>query len=73
MFTRMIEEDLSDMDIESKLKSWNKKTITKSELEGLLGIHSDEKLSPIISDAQRSGLLSPVKSSGTNGKRRFGR
>lgn len=71
MFTRMIEEDLSDMDIESKLKSWNKKTITKSELEGLLGIHSDEKLSPIISDAQRSGLLSPVKSSGTNGNRTY--
>ena len=59
------------MDIESKLKTWRKKTITKPELEDLLGIHSDEKLYQIVSNARITGILLPMKASGTNGNLAF--
>lgn len=62
---------MSKTDIESKLKSWRKKMITKAELEDLLGIHSDEKLYQIVFDAKNSGMLFPVTASGTNGNRAF--
>lgn len=57
------------MDIDSKLKSLGKKTINKSELEKLLHTSSDAELCNFVSDAAEKGVLSPVKSSGTNGNR----
>ena len=59
------------MTIETKLKSWNKKTISKSELENILHTGSDAELFDLVSDAVSSGLLVPVKSSGTNGNRMY--
>ena len=59
------------MNIETRLKSCNKKTITKSELESLLYTSSDTELCNLVSDAVDKGLLSPVKTSGTNGNRAF--
>lgn len=59
------------MIIETKLKVWNKKTISKSELERLLCTGSDAELCNLVSDAVNSGLLTPIKSSGTNGNRAY--
>lgn len=59
------------MAIETKLKSWNKKNISKSELENLLHTGSDAELCNLVSDAVNSGILAPVKSSGTNGNRAY--
>ena len=70
-YSILTEEAASDMDIESKLKTWRKKTITKPELEDLLGIHSDEKLYQIVSNARITGILLPMKASGTNGNLAF--
>lgn len=57
------------MNIKIRLKAWNKKTISLSELESLLHIGSDAELCSVVSDAVSSGFLSPVKASGTNGNR----
>lgn len=59
------------MNIGSKLKTWNKKTITLSELKSLLGIRSDDGLWPLVSVAVEQGCLSPVRSSGRNGNRTY--
>ena len=53
------------------LQSWKKKTISKSELESLLHTNSDAELCNLVSDAVDKGLLSPVKTSGTNGNRAY--
>lgn len=57
------------MNIETRLKAWNKKTISLSELESLLHTGSDAELCSLVSDAVSSGFLSPVKASGTNENR----
>lgn len=57
------------MNIETRLKSWSKKTISKSELETLLHTSSDAELYNLVSEAVEKSVLSPVKSSGTNGNR----
>lgn len=57
------------MIIETKLKAWNKKTISLSELGSILHIGSDAELCNLVSDAVNSEILTPVKSSGTNGNR----
>ena len=57
--------------IETILQSWKKKTISKSELGNLLHTSSDAELCNLVSDAVDKGLLSPVKTSGTNGNRTY--
>lgn len=57
------------MNIETKLKAWNKKTISLSELESLLHTSSDAELCNLVSDAVNFEILTPVKSSGMNGNR----
>ncbi len=57
------------MSIETKLKAWKKKTISISELESILHTSSEAELYDFVSDAVDKGLLSPVKTSGTNGNR----
>lgn len=57
------------MNIETKLKAWNKKIISLSELESLLHTGSDAELYSLVSDAVAKGYLTPVKSSGVNGNR----
>lgn len=57
------------MNIETKLKAWNRKTINLSELESFLHTSSDVELYTLVSDAVAIGCLSPVKASGTNGNR----
>lgn len=59
------------MNIETRLKSWSKKTISKSELENLFNTSSDAELCNLVSEAVAKGLLSPVKSSGSNGNRAY--
>lgn len=59
------------MIIETKLKTRNKKTVSKSELESLLRTGSDAELYNLVSDAVNSGILTPVKNSGTNGNRAY--
>ena len=59
------------MIIETQLKSWNKKTISKSELGNLFHTGSDAELCNLVSDAVASGFLAPVRSSGTNGNRAY--
>lgn len=59
------------MNMETKLKAWNKKTISLSELESLLRTGSDAELCNLVSDAVNSGILTPVKSSGTNGNKAY--
>jgi len=61
----------SCMNIKSKLKAWNKKTITLSELESLLKTGSVEELSLLVFAAVFDGILSPVKASGTNGNKAY--
>ena len=48
------------MIIETKLKAWNKKTISLSELGSILHIGSDAELCILVSDAVNSEILSPV-------------
>ncbi len=52
-----------------KLKKHKKKTILKSELESIFAVYSDKELFEIIDLLSESELLSPVKSSKTNGNR----
>ncbi len=59
------------MSIETKLKKWKKKTISKSELERLLQTNSDAELYDLVSNATAEGMLSPVKASGTNGNHTY--
>lgn len=59
------------MNIETKLKAWNKKTINLSELGSLLHTDSDAELCNLVSDAVNYGILTPIKSSGTNGNRAY--
>lgn len=59
------------MNIESKLKAWNKKTISKAEMEKLFHAASDAELYVVVSDAVANGWLSPVKASGGNGNRAY--
>ena len=60
---------MKSMNIETRLKSWSKKTISKSELETLLHTSSDAELYNLVSEAVEKSVLLPVKSSGTNGNR----
>lgn len=59
------------MGIESKLRTWKKKTIGKSELQEMLHVSTDAELYNVVSDAVEAGMLSPVKASGTSGNRRY--
>ena len=59
------------MSMEAGLKTWNKKTIGKSELEGLLHTRSEAELWQLVSNAVSAGLLSPVKSSGMSGNKAY--
>ncbi len=51
----------------SKLLEHEKKTITKDELEKLLGFSDSEELYTAVSQLQAAGVLQPVKNSKTNG------
>lgn len=53
------------------LSKYNKKTITKSELEELVKTHSDEVLFELIQECVKQGLISPISSSKTNGNKSF--
>ena len=59
------------MNIETRLKSWNKRIISKSELATLFHTSSDAELCNLVSEAVKKGVLSPVISSGTNGNRAY--
>ena len=59
------------MNIKTELQSWKKKTITKSELESILHTNSDAELYELVYAAVADGVLSPVKSSGSNGNRKY--
>ena len=57
------------MNIETKLKTWKKKTISNIELKSLLCVNSDDELYDLASDAVAKGFISPIETSGTNGNR----
>ena len=57
------------MDVEAKLSAWNKRTISLSELKGVLNADSEAELYAMVSDAVAHGKLSPVKAAQTNGNR----
>lgn len=52
-----------------KLKEYGKKTISKSDLESIFDVTSDEELYEIISVLSEEKILFPIKSSKTNGNR----
>ena len=54
-----------------KLKNYGKKTISKTDLETLFAVSSDEALFGIISVLYEKQILSPIKSSKTNGNRLY--
>ena len=54
-----------------KLKKYGKKTISKADLESIFAISSDEALFGIITVLSEKQILSPVKSSKTNGNRLY--
>lgn len=54
-----------------KLKKYGKKTISKTELESIFAVSSDEELFEIISFFSEQQILSPIKSSKTNGSRLY--
>ena len=54
-----------------KLKKYAKKTISKTDLETLFAVSSDEELFGIISVLSEQQILSPIKSSKTNGNRLY--
>jgi hypothetical protein len=53
------------------LVKYKKKTITKSELEELSGLYSDESLFNAVKECVDKGLLLPILSSKTNGNKKF--
>ncbi len=53
------------------LKQFHKKSITKEELQHLLGIDSIEELYSAIQDLQQNNLLQPIKNSQTNGNLQY--
>ena len=55
------------MDVETKLKAWDKKTIHLSELREMLHTDSEAELFALVSDAVKKGAISPVKAAGKNG------
>ena len=59
------------MNHQQKLKSFGKKLITKDELSALLSIREDSQLYNEIHQLEEQGILSSVKSSGTNGNRLY--
>ena len=59
------------MDLKTKLLSWKKASVTKSELEQLMGLHSDAELFPLVQEAVRNGLLKPYQNAGTNGNLKY--
>ena len=54
-----------------KVKKYAKKTISKTDLETLFAVSSDEELFGIISVLSEQQILSPIKSSKTNGNRLY--
>lgn len=54
-----------------KLKKHGKKTISKTDLEVLFAVSSDEELFEIISVLSEQQILFPIKSSKTNGNRLY--
>lgn len=54
-----------------KLKKYGKKTISKADLESVFAVSSDEELFEIISILSEQQILSPIKSSKTNGNRLY--
>ena len=59
------------MDHAARLRRYGKKMISKSELGMLYAINTDEELFAVISTLQEIDILQPVKSSLTNGNKRF--
>lgn len=59
------------MDIETTLRSFNRKMITIYDLETLFHTGSEAALFDLVSAAVSADLLKPVKNSGTNGNRRY--
>ncbi len=62
---------MKSVGIKTKLQSWKRKTISKSDLENLLHTSSDAELYSLVSDAVDDGLLSPINASGINGNRSY--
>jgi len=54
-----------------KLKKYGKKTISKTDLETLFAVSSDEDLFGIISVLSEQKILYPIKNSKTNGNRLY--
>ena len=54
-----------------KLKKYGKKTISKTELQSIFALSSDEELFEIISVLSEQKILSPIKKSKTNGNRLY--
>ena len=54
-----------------KLKKYGKKTISKTDLENIFAVSSDEELFGIISVLSEQQILFPIKSSKTNGNRLY--
>lgn len=54
-----------------KLKKYGKKTISKTDLENIFAVFSDEELFEIISVLSEQQILFPIKSSKTNGNRLY--
>lgn len=59
------------MKLEKVLATYKKKTIDIVKLKSLIGAQSDEELWGEVKDCEEKGLLSSVKSSGTNGNRLY--
>ena len=59
------------MNLKTILLSWKKASVTKSELEQLMGLHSDAELFPLVQEAVRNGLLKPYQNAGTNGNLKY--
>ena len=54
-----------------KLKKYGKKTISKTDLENIFAVSSDEELFEIMSVLSEQQILFPIKSSKTNGNRLY--
>lgn len=59
------------MDYIRKLKEYEKKTISHSQLRLLFSLYSDEELFEVIQNLSDNNILAPIKSSKTNGNLRY--
>lgn len=60
---------MNKSDILIKLRKYGRKTITKTQLQSLLGISDDEFLFITVSELQNDNILVPIHNSKTNGNR----